>query len=479
MSSKNANDAPTRRTAWTLAVRLTVWTAVSSFTVVLAVSGFLYWALAANLDRQADQSLGDEVRVLRAALRDHSRDRNTIRWEAEEEGRARQHTQLQVRVSDPNGTVLYETSGMSELLPQHSFPAPVVEPAMGTEHRTPDGRSFRLLSAQEATSSPVIQVAIDRTAESQLLANHRQYLVAVLLIAFVVCALAGYHIARRGMRPIHAISETANRIDPTNLSVRINPEQLPEELLTLAETFNRMLDRLEQSFERLTRFSADIAHELRTPLHNLRGESELALRRSRTPDEYRDVLVSAMEEYERLIRMVESLLFLARAENPKTQVARERFDIGQEIAVVCDFCEAAASQAGVKLTTTACQPLPAELNRSLFDRAVGNVVSNALDHTPPGGSVIVTATSNGAGITVVVADTGEGIPPEHLPHIFDRFYRADPARAAGGGVGLGLAIVRSIVELHGGSVVHASEVGRGTRVTHDLPRTLKFIASPS
>jgi two-component system heavy metal sensor histidine kinase CusS len=473
MSSKTAAESAMRRRAWSLAARLTAWYAGSSFALILAATGFLYWALAASLDRQADESLGDEMRVLRAALQHHPDDSSTIRWEAEEEGQARQHTQLQVRITDGAGMALYETPGMGRLLPPDAFPAPAAEPGAGIEYRSPEGRSFRVMAvaAEEAgpQTSPVIQVAMDRTAEARLLADYRRNLAGVLGVALVVCAATGYRIARRGMRPVHDITAIARQTGPANLGERIDPAGLPAELLTLADTFNRMLDRLGQSFDRLSRFSADIAHELRTPLHNLRGEAELALRRSRTPDEYREVLASNLEEYDRLSRMVESLLFLARAENPKTQVTRERFDVGEELGAVCEFCEAAATQGGVRLAVAAGGPLPAELNRSLFGRAVGNVVTNALDHTPPGGSVTVSADGHGDRVTVTVADTGCGIPAEHLPHVFDRFYRADTARAAGGGVGLGLAIVRSIVELHGGSVEVASQVGHGTCVTLTFP----------
>lgn len=468
MSSKTAGD----RRAWSLATRLTVWYSASAFVLVLAATGALYGALAASLDRQADQALGDEVRVLRAALERQPGDASAIRWEAEEEGQARKHTQLFVRVTDGAGKPLYETQGMGRALPPEAFPPPAAEPGPGVE-RGAEGRAFRLMAVASGSADPraadVIMVAMDRTAEAALLADFRQNLAVVLAAALVACTVFGYQIAHRGMRPVRQITDTARRIGPANLSVRITLDRQPDELRTLADTFNQMLDRLGQSFERLTRFSADIAHELRTPLHNLRGESELALGRPRTAEEYRDVLASGLEEYERLTRMVESLLFLARAENPKTQVVREAFDVRAELSAVCEFCEAAATQAGVELRVQAGGPIPAELNRPLFGRAVGNVVANAIDHTPPGGTVAVSAATAGAAVVVEVADTGRGVPPEHLPHVFDRFYRADPARTAGGGVGLGLAIVKSVVELHGGTAEITSPVGRGTRVKMTFP----------
>jgi two-component system heavy metal sensor histidine kinase CusS len=246
---------------------------------------------------------------------------------------------------------------------------------------------------------------------------------------------------------------------------------LPAELHTLADTFNQMLDRLEGSFVRLSRCSADLAHELRTPVYSLRGEVEVALSKPRTLEEYREVLGSNLEECGRLAHMIDRLLFLARAENPETQVKKETCDVRQELAAVCEFYGLSASEAGVRLTAAVEEKVQADLDRALFQRAVGNVVANALAHTPPGGSVTLIATGDDRSTCIEVADTGCGIPAAHLPHVFDRFYRGDPTRSSkNGSVGLGLAIARSIMDLHGGTVEIASEVERGTRVTLIFPR---------
>jgi two-component system heavy metal sensor histidine kinase CusS len=169
--------------------------------------------------------------------------------------------------------------------------------------------------------------------------------------------------------------------------------------------------------------------------------------------------------------MIDRLLFLARAENPETQVMKEPCDVGQELATVCEFYGLSATEAGVRLAVAVDEKVQADVDRSLFQRAVGNVVANALAHTPKGGSVTLAATGENTSTRVEVADTGCGIPAAHLTHVFDRFYRADPTRLSrNGSVGLGLAIVRSIMDLHGGTVEIASEVGRGTRVIMIFPR---------
>jgi two-component system heavy metal sensor histidine kinase CusS len=479
MSSKTVPDASTGRgpkAAWSLAARLTAWYAGSAFALVLAATGFLYWAFVSNLDREDDQLLGDRVRALRAVMARRPGDAGALRQEVEEEWEAHERTRVHIRVVDEGSNVVVETPGMGRLLPAASFPAPSEEPGAGANVKS--DRPFRALAVRAADGSQagppyVIQVAMDRSGDDKVLAEARNSLLLALGLSLLACAAVGYQIARRGMRPIRKITETTGRIRPTNLGERVAPDGLPTELLTLAGTVNEMLDRLEQSFARLSRFSADIAHELRTPVNNLRGEIEVALGKPRTPEEYRDVLGSNLEECGRLGRIIDSLLFLARAENPQTQVSREDFDLGEEVARVCEFYEAAAAEKGVKLAVVAGGPVRTALNRSLFQRAVGNLIGNAVAHTPPGGAVTLTASGDDTASTLTVADTGCGIPAVHLPHVFDRFYRADAVRSSSGGnVGLGLAIVKSIVELHGGAVRVASEVGLGTRVTMSFPHKM-------
>ena len=254
--------------------------------------------------------------------------------------------------------------------------------------------------------------------------------------AFIICVAAGHHIARRGMQPIHDVTRTARETGPGNLAQRITTAGRPAELHELAGTFNAMLNRLEGAFDRLSQFSADIAHELRTPVNNLRGELDVALQKPRSPAEYQELIGSALEECGRLARIIDSLLFLARSENPQTQVELEQFDVAAELRHIREFYEATAQEAGVELLAEPTGPLETRLNRALFQRAVGNLITNAIAHTPRGGKVMLRAKGDSESLAIEVADTGAGIPSEHLPRVFDRFYRADHSRrSAGGGVG--------------------------------------------
>jgi two-component system heavy metal sensor histidine kinase CusS len=230
-----------------------------------------------------------------------------------------------------------------------------------------------------------------------------------------------------------------------------------------------MLDRLQDSFRRLERFSADIAHELRTPIHSIRNVAEIALATSHTRDGDREALATCLDSAEHLSRLIERLLFLARADDPRTVLELETFDLASELASIREFYVPAAEEAGIDLALSAPPHLACRLDRTLFQRALGNLLTNALAHTPDGGRVIVSASSGPEGLTLSVADSGVGISPEHLPHLFDRFYRPDPARSSGQGVGLGLAIVKSIAELHGGRASVASRPGAGCVVTLNFP----------
>ncbi|HTF55934.1 MAG TPA: heavy metal sensor histidine kinase, partial [Planctomycetota bacterium] len=442
MSSK-----PAERRPWSLSARLTAWYAGSVFVLILIAGAFLYWSVFDNLNREDDEEIADRIVVLRELLRNRPLDAPEVKQEAEWETSIGPDAKVFIRILDASGRVAVETPGMARALPSAAFPvSPGSETGSspGADLRSKDERSFRIMTgtARSREGPCVIQVAMDRTHEEDVLAASRRTLLGVLAAALVVGACFGYFIARRGIRPIEEMARAADRIRSTTLHERIDAAGLPAELAALGGTFNQMLDRLQDSFGRLSRFSADLAHELRTPINNLSGEIEVALAKSRTAEEYRKSLESALEECARLSRLVEKLLFLAKAENPATQISLERVDVGGELRNLRDFFGAAAGEAGVTLDLQSEGSLETNLERTLFQRALGNLIENALAHTPSGGRIALEAGRRNGGIAVTVADTGTGILPEHLPHVFERFFRADGARTAkSGGAGLGLAIV--------------------------------------
>jgi two-component system heavy metal sensor histidine kinase CusS len=465
----------------TLAFRLAAAYALAGLLLVFSAIASLYLVLVNELDKSTDLFLADKVNVLSTMLRDRPGDLDGLREEVELESAARRYEQFYIRLLDGAGAPILMTPGMADQLDLGQLTLKTrSSPRRGIPMSGRSGRRFRATSASVpvghlASQTATIQVAIDVSQKEALLARYRDWFYVILLTTFAMFSWVGYRIARRGIHPVEEMATTARHITSTNLQERILPDGYPFELASLAGTFNEMLDRLEESFDRISRFSADIAHDLRTPVNNIRGEAEVALARTRSADEYRNVVESCLEESVRLSDLIGDLLFLARAESPLTDLRRERVDVGAMLSGVREYYEASASDGGVSLSVSVpTEPVMVDLDRSLLQRAVGNLVSNALAHTPPGGAVLLGARSDPSGIRIEVSDTGVGIPGEALPRVFDRFFRVDSSRSQGSGsTGLGLAIVQSIAQLHGGRAEISSRLGQGTRVALHLPILVK------
>jgi two-component system heavy metal sensor histidine kinase CusS len=463
---------------------LTAWYVVSAIILLSVTAALLYGALRRSLSLEDDLFLAHLTSVVRELLLEHPEDASAVRWEIESEWAARDVTRVYVRLIDNDGRVTAQTPGMAAMLAPDTFPppqAPDATPGHGRDIVANKGRPFRVMSAQAITRdghTRIIQVALDQTLEKAQLGRYLRNVWLALGLGVMLSAAVGYFLARKSIRPVRQITDAARRVRSTTLHERIDAAGLPAELSALAGEFNDMLDRLEDAFARLSQFSADIAHELRTPVNNLRGEAEVALSKARTPAEYRSALESSLEESDRLSRTIEALLFLARAENPQTQVRRERVDVRQELERACEFYEPVAADKGVTISLeqpTTASPAPdgsfdALVDRTLLQRAVYNLIDNALRHTDAGGLVSLSVARDNGTVAVAVSDTGCGISPEHLARVFDRFYRCDKSRTgSGGGSGLGLSIVQSIVRLHGGAARITSPPGSGTRVELTFP----------
>ncbi|UJJ58343.1 heavy metal sensor histidine kinase [Rhodanobacter sp. FW102-FHT14D06] len=471
------------RRHWSLSIagRMTIWYTLSAFALILVATGVLYWGLVTSLAQEDARTLDDNLNNMRLLLAGSpASDVELIRRSQDAVWKTGRTPQFYFRILDGDAHTLVETPGMPAMLPAPTatelarFPLLATSDSRAVLSRSSD--QFEVLSARLVGATPdaparFIEVAMMRDNDEDLLARYRERLGLVLGLSLILCSLAGYVIARFGMRPIQRISRAAEHIRSATLHERIDTAGLPAELLGMAQTFNSMLDRLQEAFARVSQFSDDVAHELRTPINNLRGEIEVALSKARSDDEYRETLGSGLEECARISRVIQSLLFLARTENTVEPLPRESVDVGRALVAVQEFYEAAASEAGLALRVDAAPGSWAPLNRTLFQQAIGNLVSNAIAHTPRGGSVQMTTRVEADWLQVIVADTGSGIASEHLPHVFERFYRADTARSgAEQRVGLGLAVVKRIVERHNGRIEIESPPLRGTQVRIRLPR---------
>lgn len=381
------------------------------------------------------------------------------------------HHGLSVVVALQDGELLFATR--SAEFPDGLLSGnPVADIAHPRVWRTARGTPMRGISASVPTgiaglSAVVIGVATDITHHEEYLAGFRLTLWAFVAFAAVLSGLLGWLAVRRGLAPLQAMKCEAENITAQRLHARLALDAVPAELVDLAVTLNAMLARLEESFRRLSDFSSDLAHEFRTPISNLMTQTQVTLSRSRTPDEYRDVLASNIEEYERLSRMVADMLFIAKADDGQIVPTRDTLELAPLVGDLVEFHRLVAEEKKVELTSDGTGAIQGD--RLMIRRAISNLLSNAIRHAPAGGRVTVSILEADSGVLVDVTNTGQTIAPEHLPRLFDRFYRADPSRAGEGShSGLGLAIVRSIVEAHGGQVAAFSADGVTTfRLTFD------------
>ena len=334
-----------------------------------------------------------------------------------------------------------------------------------------DGKSFLLMTSLDKVGQKQwqLELALDITSDKELLSNYRHKLILILALGVLLSAVVGGGITRKGLRPLEEIANAVQRVKATQLYERIGSKPWPKELRVLVNSFDEMLDRLHDSFTRLSQFSADLAHELRTPIQSFRGAAEVALSRPRTAEEYKNTLATILEESSRLSLMVDNLLFLAQTESEEFRLKKEPVSLLKEVEAVKEFYEALALEQEIDIR---CEGeeffIPA--HPDLLRRALSNVLSNALKYTQPGGKVSLSLNQKDGFAQLNICDNGVGIAEEHLPKVFDRFYRADPSRSQSPqGTGLGLAIVKSIMDLHGGMVTLQSEPGKGTTLQLQFP----------
>ncbi len=481
MSSKNVpnNLRSPRRHArhWSISRRLTVLYAASSFLMLVLATAYLYWSLVGNLDREDNAFLADKIRVLRTLLRERPQETVLLKEEAQSSGASPRPLQYYLRVLNSKREPVVESPGMSNLVAGARFPRPASAddlPQEGIELNLSGGRSLRLMSAWAKVGTAgseqfLIEIALDATNDEALMVGFRRRLLALVVVGMLFSCAAGVFIARKGLQPLEEMAQATERVSASQLHERIVADGWPKELVALATGFDRMLDRLEDSFARLSQFSGDLAHELRTPINNLRGEAGVALSQTRSPEEYRRVLESSLEEHARLSRLIENLLFLARADSPAASVSLSTCDARAAIEAVREYYEALADDRGVQVTCEG--EAMVEADPTLLRQAVSNLLANALNATPRGGTIRLCASPQRDGsVELTVSDTGSGIAAGHVPKIFDRFYRLDPARSQqSGSSGLGLSIVKSIMSLHGGTVTVRSDVGRGSDFTLHFP----------
>ncbi len=458
----------------TVRARLTAFATGITLTVSLLVCVVLYIGIRFSLYREVDAFLAGEIMEFRTILSAADGDLIEVQRRVRAELGSRQRGDLTFRLLAPDGKVLVTSDAMDAL--PNPWPVPPSPPAdllfqtePGTSPDTPSRTCSRWVNSPDGTTR-IVQATYLLDQVNASLSRFIEICVAALGAAAVLAVVGGRILAARSLRPVGTMATAARRISVENLADRLERSGTGDELDQLAETFNDMLTRLEKQVAQLQQFIADAAHELRTPLAALRGNAEVALSGRRPADELRAVLADAIEEYDRLSRIADDLLLLARADAGQKLIRSARFPLDRAVVDVVDLFSPEAEERGVSLVLSDRNEIWIDGDDGRLRQMLSNLLDNAIKFTPDGGMVRVSQSTSNGMIELTVRDTGVGIAPEHLPHVFDRFYRADRARTHdGGGAGLGLSICRTIVEAHGGDIRLTSRPGGGTTVSVRIP----------
>lgn len=451
---------------YSLLARLTLAFSVVATVVFAMMGAFLYDSLSAELKRRDDIEIAGKLSQFLELAREAG---------STEAIRERQPVFHEVLLSHP-GVYLAILDQQNTVLMGHPDKQ-AIDAASILAHRRADdipylclpggiGASRCVVGQETLPSGEAVRVVVVRTAADRhsLLDSYKVHIWFAVGLGATLVGTLGYAIALRGLRPVKSIGRQTSRIEGHNLSERLDLEGGPVELQEIAIAVNRMLDRLERTFVRLSQFSSDLAHDMRTPLANVISSSQVTLSRSRTTEEYEALIDSNIEECERLQRMIENMLFLARTDNAKQVLQVAELGAGKELRRLASYFQGVAEETGASITVDGDTPL--HVDATLFRRAVSNLVSNALDHAYAASSIELRAFELPGYGAVSVTNHGKPIAPQHIEKIFDRFYRADPSRhGSARNAGLGLAIVKSIMELHRGKVDVASH---GERTTFTL-----------
>jgi len=440
-----------------LAWRLALAVAVVCTLAMSAVAVFLYRSLAAEIAYRDDLALLGRLEQVRTLLHDSdSLGALQQRPQLYQNMLGNQESVLRVRRAD--GSLVFEINPHDETLGDPPCIGVSQQPSR-TDIRQ-DRNALLLAGDAVGPAGEALTVMVGKRLHEReaILASYRLRLYLAVAAGALLAWIIGLLLVRRALTPLRDMADALALIDLRNLHRRLADTAGPLELQAPIQALNGMLARLEQGFERLSQFSADLAHEIRTPLHTLLASTGQALNQPRSADEYRELLGSNIEEYERLNRMVENLLFLARADHGQRPVHLQAIDLAHLGEELCDYFQLLADERGACLEHSLHGTLNTDLQ--LLQRALGNLLANAVRHARPGTTVRLSRHDDGAFVRLCVRNEGDTIAPEHLPRLFDRFFRIDPARTEpGDSGGLGLAIVQSIMTLVNGKVSASSGDG--------------------
>jgi len=455
-----------------ITLRLTLYFSVSVALVLYCVSGLLYSTMRNQLSQKDENELRSTLQFQHEiATTISERQGPTELWQQELFEFVARQDRLSLRIISPDGKVWAQSENLR--VPESDFPAPSSEFKYSEwRYRSGDVNEKYLIAATNFILKDhqtwLVQAALNVSRNNEIIENYWDQMQMAVALAIVLFAAIGYWLARRGLSSLRQMSREIEYIHAEDLHTRLSTQVWPAELNPLVQSFDGLMTRLETSFKQLSRFSSDIAHELRAPINNLISAASVTQSKARSPEEYREALASIVEEGERLSRMISAMLFLARADNSREPLHPEPVNSATEFSRLINYYDILAEEKNITLSSEG--EVSFQADPLHLQRALSNLLSNAIRHTPEGGQVHLKAEQENNQVLLSVTDSGEGISPEHLPHIFDRFYRVDEARSSAGNTGLGLALVKTIAELHGGKVQVSSSPGTGSCFTLVLPQ---------
>lgn len=448
--------------------------------IVLAVVGFFGTrTLSSLLETQSVEVLNDQLGALRGYI--HFDDSGEPYWFAdrndpEEEAAIGRLMQLYVVAdSDGNAHLGSDNAGqffepkivLSELQEIERTHQPVLKTVKGKD-KMPYAIMSSTMKDTERDRTWYIAEGHSLAQDRLLLRRFQRYFFIFLPIALVACAIVSWYSIGRALRSLQSVEKAAQGITGSNLGLQIPKRGADDELDRLIDSFNQMSSRLQSSFEQIRQFSTDVSHELRTPLTAIQGQLEVALFTATRPEQLREAIENALQDVERLANLVRALLLLSQSETGQVPMNKTVLDLNEILGDLVEQFQIPAEVRHVELKHTDNVPVLCEADRTQIERVITNLLANAIKYTPPGGWVRAHAELAGANARLVVEDSGVGIPKDHLPHIFDRFYRV-PDHNPEKGLGLGLSFVATIVKAHGGDIQVESEAGKGSRFEITLP----------
>ena len=453
----------------TLAFRLTLWYAlIFSITSLLAFS-FFYVLVTSVLKTQTDRELVDQVGKFSTLLAVEGAE--AVKSVAVVESRAGGTKKTFLRFLYGNGQV-FSSSNMSywqdigvnrdaiEKLLQGSPPVFETVAIPGREYKV------RLVYGMIGRGI-ILQVGRSLETYGRFITVFRQIFAGTMSFLIVLAALIGWFMARRAMGGVEEVTNTARLISMDALDTRVPVNRRGDEIAQLASTFNEMLDRIQELVTGMKEMSDNIAHDLRSPLTRMRGIAEVTLTTGRTLPEYEAMAASIIEECDRLLDMINTMLVISEVEAGVGTLDKESMDLMSLVREACDLFLPMAEDQEITLECRSVEPCTYRGDIRKIQRMIANLIDNAIKYTPRGGRVSLSVEQDGTSAAIRVSDTGEGIPPEDLPHIFDRFYRGDQSRSHDG-IGLGLSLARAIARFHGGDIEVASTPHEGSTFTVTL-----------